>query len=400
MIIKKQFLLLFMVLSGMYFQIQAQNCTNCSGTTNTGTNSSAIGTNTSATAHSAFASGYASTASGNYSVAMGYNASASGLYSTAIGKNAQAANTGFAFGRDITANALNSMAIGIGRTSSNILTNSISKSIMFGAYSSTPSIILRQNSTEDIPALVGIGTTNPQQMLHIEGNTLISGNGKGLLFATSSSTTNGNFGIRYMGEGLSFFVPNTTMPLMYIKDNGNVGIGTILPTVKFEVNGSSKATNITATSSLQSSTLTVTGLSQLASLNVTGAIQTNTLSTTGLVRSNSLNVTGAIQSGSLDVTGSVTFRGLSGSTSRAIVVNASGVVNTVSYATFHDNMGNHTAMQNINLNGRLLVNGTSSTSGIFISTAGNVGIGTSNPTQKLAVNGTIRSKEVVVEVAN
>lgn len=37
--------------------------------------------------------------------------------------------------------------------------------------------------------------------------------------------------------------------------------------------------------------------------------------------------------------------------------------------------------------------------GILLDTSGNVGIGTTNPTQKLSVNGTIRAKEVVVETS-
>ncbi|MBO7459283.1 MAG: hypothetical protein J6T53_00035, partial [Bacteroidales bacterium] len=63
---------------------------------------------------------------------------------------------------------------------------------------------------------------------------------------------------------------------------------------------------------------------------------------------------------------------------------------------------NHTAIQNINLNGNKLVGGTSGNGGIFVAGNGNVriGAGTMNPTKALEVNGTIRSKEVIVEVAN
>lgn len=64
--------------------------------------------------------------------------------------------------------------------------------------------------------------------------------------------------------------------------------------------------------------------------------------------------------------------------------------------------GNHTAIQNVNLNGNKLVGGASGNGGIFVAGNGNVriGVGTMNPTKALEVNGTIRSKEVIVEITN
>lgn len=341
--------------------IYAQNCINCSGTTNTGTNASAIGTNTAATGHSSFASGYNSSASGNYCTSIGYGVNTTGMYSTAIGKDVQASNSGFAFGREVTTSGLNAMAIGIGYNSSDKLSNTISKSLMLGIFSSSPSIILRQTSTENVPALVGVGTTNPQQMLHVEGNTLISGNGKGLLFATSETTANGNFGIRYTGSGLNFFRPtgsSTVNYLMYISNNGNVGIGTNNPDVKLQINGSAKATNIIATASLQANSLTIAG--------------------------------------------TITCNLLAGTSPKAVIVNANGTLSSVQYSAFQDHLGNHMATQNINLNGKKIINGTSDLGGIFVASNGNVriGQGTAIPSKALEVNGGIRSKEVIVEVSN
>ena len=356
---KKRILLAFAIAILSYLQIYAQ-CVQCSDGLNMelGENASRLGTSTISTGHSALASGYSSTASGNYSTALGYDADATGMYSVAIGKNVQAPNTSFVFGRDMVANGTNSIAIGSGYSSSAVLTNNVAKSIMLGAGSSSPSITIRQTSAQDLPAFVGVGTTSPQQQMHINGNTMISGSGNALLFATSASTTDGNFGIKYTGSGLNFYIPNNTNYLMYIKNNGYVGIGTSSPTEKLEVSGNAKATNVTATSAVQSSTLTVTG--------------------------------------------NVTFNSLAGSSSKILTVGSNGLLSSADVSEVGDGMGNHIATTDLNLNGKKIVGTTNGANGIFVAQNGNVriGAGTANPTKALEVNGAIRSKEVLVEVTN
>ena len=351
---KKKLLLSIIALFGITFSIHAQ-CVQCDGVAHLGTNASRMGTGTSADGHSALSSGYNSSASGNYSTALGYDVSASGMYAIAIGKNASSQNTSFTFGKDVTATGTNSFVIGSGFSSSSVLTNNISKSIMFGVNSSTPTMIIRQQSNSDVMALVGIGTTDPKQQFHVNGNTMISGSGKALLFATSASSTYGDFGITYNGSGLNIFKPNNGSPtnyLLFIKDNGNIGIGTNNPSYKLHIAGSFKSTSLT-----------------------TGAV---------------------------NATGSITFSSLAGSGTKVVTIGADGKLSSVAYSTFYDNLGNHTASQNINLNGKKIVNGTSGTGGIYVHTNGNVriGTGTMTPTKALEVNGTIRSKEVLVEMAN
>lgn len=355
----KKLLITIVAVFFTHLQINAQ-CVQCSDgiTVELGENASRLGTSTTATGHSALASGYSSNASGNYSTALGYDAEAGGMYSVAIGRNVQAPNTGFVFGRDMVASGSNAIAIGSGYSSSAVMTNNIAKSIMLGAGSSNPSITIRQTSSQDLPAFVGVGTTAPQQQMHINGNTLISGSGKALLFATSASTTDGNFGIKYTGSGLNFYIPNNTNYLMYIRNNGYVGIGTSSPTEKLEVSGNAKATNITATSSVQSSTLTVTG--------------------------------------------NVVFSALSGTSSKVLTIGSNGTLSSADMSEMNDGMGDHIATMNLNLNGKKIVGATNGTNGIFVAQNGNVriGAGTASPTKTLEVNGTIRSKEVLVEVAN
>lgn len=231
-----------------------------------GTNASVLGTNTHAAWHS--------------SLAFGYQSTALGIYSVSIGKNVNVSNTSFAFVRDIAASAMNSMIIGVGYTSSSIMTDDIQKSIMLGVYNSQPSIIIRQMSMQDLPANVGIGTIEPKQQLHINGNTLISGTNKSFLFA-NTSTFEGEFGIQYNDDGLNFFLPNDGTPtnyLVFVNDDGNIGFGKNNPNERIDVNGTAKATKIIASTSIQAASLNVVGLSNIGSLQVSGNITFSALS--------------------------------------------------------------------------------------------------------------------------
>ena len=65
--------------------------------------------------------------------------------------------------------------------------------------------------------------------------------------------------------------------------------------------------------------------------------------------------------GAFKATGNVTLSALAGSSSKVLTVGTNGQLSSVEYSTFNDNLGNHTAEQNINLNGKKIVNGTSGT---------------------------------------
>ena len=261
----KKVLVMIIVLCSLKSMAQCVQCYS-DFTSVPGTNASVLGTNTHATGHS--------------SLVFGYQSTALGIYSVSIGKNVNVSNTSFAFVRDIAASAMNSMIIGVGYTSSSIMTDDIQKSIMLGVYNSQPSIIIRQMSMQDLPANVGIGTIEPKQQLHINGNTLISGTNKSFLFA-NTSTFEGEFGIQYNDDGLNFFLPNDGTPtnyLVFVNDDGNIGFGKNNPNERIDVNGTAKATKIIASTSIQAASLNVVGLSNIGSLQVSGNITFSALS--------------------------------------------------------------------------------------------------------------------------
>ncbi|TND07896.1 MAG: hypothetical protein FD123_2886 [Bacteroidetes bacterium] len=97
---------------------------------------------------------------------------------------------------------------------------------------------------------IGISTTNPLQALHVSNNVLIDGFSSSLFFGEVAGTyAYGEYGIEYdkpvgLPGGLNFWKPfgapsNGALMnyILYLNDNGKIGINTNNPTAQLTVNG-------------------------------------------------------------------------------------------------------------------------------------------------------------------
>jgi len=157
----KKTILFVAILILAYSEIVAQ-CTYCGGTTNTGNNSSAIGTNTVSTGNSSFASGFGSEVTDNYTTAMGFYAKAT--YSK-----------GVALGSAVKATVYKSVVIGSGDWNANVyLENNVPRSLMVGFQSRYPTLFVSESpmsAYHNKTGRIGIGNvTSPQAKLHLRAD--------------------------------------------------------------------------------------------------------------------------------------------------------------------------------------------------------------------------------------
>lgn len=153
-------------------QLNAQ-CISCNGGSATGTNSSIIGLNNTASGNNSFAGGKDSRALGLASIAFGDFAYADGLFSVALGKEVQAfGGTSVAIGRFLKTSISSSMVIGYGLNSpSTYLNNDIEFSMMMGFNSNVPTFFVSSSNGAGTTGKIGIGNvTNPSAKLHIKAD--------------------------------------------------------------------------------------------------------------------------------------------------------------------------------------------------------------------------------------
>jgi hypothetical protein len=132
----------------------------------------AAGYKTKATNNEAFAAGWQSNATGQQAFALGYNALSSGISSYSMGTSTSATDDyTYAFGRGSSANSDYAVAFG-----HNMIVNGFNS---FGISLSDSTYTIDDSSTMAIMGgEVGIGTTSPASMLHVQGGMII-GNDSG-----------------------------------------------------------------------------------------------------------------------------------------------------------------------------------------------------------------------------
>lgn len=183
---------------------------------------------------------------------------------------------------------------------------------------------------------VGIGSTLPQHKLDVIGNIIVSG---------ISTFTNGPLIVN------SLFDTGTSNQKLQITGgayvSGNIGIGTINPTDKADIRGTTKTTN-----------LNVTGLSTF----VGNILVNNSIDIDGHTELDDVNVSGAATAGSLKVTGLTTL----------------GNLFTTGTVTLASNSGLTTTGGNLTVGQNLLVGGTSEFIGIATFRGGTINLGDSS----------------------
>ena len=367
---------------------------------------STLGNQNTASGNYSFAAGWGCQATGQTSIALGYYSKAEGLNSMALGMYARSQN---AYG----------ITIGRGLSSTKPLSNTTS-GIMLGMYSNVPTLYISPSSGENRTGKVAIGNvTSPLAKLHIAGDGVENAD----ILLASTGTNKSIIQFRNSDNNITVGSDNVM--------KFNAPNMQFYPTGQVAVNGAFKATGNVTLSGLAGSSskvLTVGTNGQLSSveystfndnlgnhtasqnINLNGKKIVNGTSTTkgifvsteGKVRigtgftvpSNALEVDGTIVSSELKISN------LANATPQALIIYPDGLVHATSYSTLADNMGNHTATQNINLDGNKIVGSSASTNGLFVGTNGNVriGAGSGNPSKALEVNGIVRSKEVLVEI--
>jgi len=269
--------------------------------------------------------------------------------------------------------------------------------IKFYTAANNTTLIGSERMIIDSSGNVGIGTTNPQQKLHVLGYGFFADatNTRGIRLEPTNAnqqiiTTGGNLNLIantgtvniYNGSvatNLTFFDGSTSAYTVNIDSNGNtyfnggnVGIGTANPTSKLHVSGSTYSTGGFYTP--DSAIGYFTNSSSTAGM-VTTALNDTTFNSGGaetmrLTASGNVGIGTTSPAQTLDVSGSVIFR-------------PSGTSDTISFLSLGSaqsrlvTTGNFAIWPGGNEAIRLLINGY-------------VGVGTAAPASKLDVNGGIR----------
>ncbi len=255
---------------------------------------------------------------------------------------------------------------------------------------------------ENTDGNVGIGLSNPSEKLEVKGGSITVdasefgsnayefGNNYGQMYYNASTAGETNRGI-YFQEQLSdnrgfHFLNSTGTRLLDIHGNGNVGIGTTSPGGKLSIYDANQGLNILVNKKL-TGTWPATAENRTITLQSTGASKGSIAFAVGNTEEMRVSSNGNIGIGTtnpqtkLDVAGSLK---LSPSSSNLTRSNVDGL--------FVENAGSGNGYYVFQT---ATVGGGKSFS---VTNAGNVGIGTTTPDSKLAVNGQIHTKEVKVDL--
>jgi hypothetical protein len=236
---------------------------------------------------------------------------------------------------------------------------------------------------------VGIGTDNPTSKLHIVGSeTSEWGNNAGVTIKNTSSTN--EWYLRTGAPGTAtpdggFSISDMTSCDLAITADGKVGIGTTTPAERLSINGNLAITDANGDKMYIGELGGNAGRFDFGFQG--GAAATQNVLFWGGEEANGWKTDNfTVQSDNINLVGG----------NNALVVSTPGGSSPVGAMSIDVNtFGNSSNAENSYFfRVRDVAGGNTH---FYIRGDGNVGIGTTNPTYKLAVNGTIRTKEVIVE---
>ena len=267
--------------------------------------------------------------------------------------------------------------------------------------------ILAQTNTFPSSGNAGIGTTSPTSGLIIQNEGSNYAEGSYFLINGANSTFGGGAtlaGIKTTaadgGEYKLLRIQNAGGTKFIIDGSGNVGIGTTSPGGKLDVAGSFVLSANGGTPNGPSLSNYTAG-NQLLIAGGTGGTfiqnQNQTASLVAILNGGNVGIGTPSPGAKLEVAGNMLAKFNSGSNDPVFKhVDASGsFVFSLNRSDGAGGNGNDFVVKS--LNKIFLATNNSDAAKVVVDNSGNVGIGTTNPSHKLAVNGTIRAKEVIVD---
>jgi hypothetical protein len=257
---------------------------------------------------------------------------------------------------------------------------------------------------------VGIAIPNPQTPLHVGGVNGVridtyggialqnqDGVGNLLWYIKRGNSTDGNDMAMRAYSGFSFAPANSDIPLVRIATSGNVGIGTTSPGVKLQVIGDislgywNNAVNRFVGTTQSDNNFSGAGSSVEFTSDADGGGRSNAIN----FRTHHYGVSAATRM-AIDKDGNVGIGTVS--PQRRLEVSGADWQTGIRITGTDSNRSWLLATGVAAGDGKFaLYDYVASAHRLVVDTSGNVGIGTTNPTNKLEVNGTIRTKEVIVE---
>ena len=249
---------------------------------------------------------------------------------------------------------------------------------------------------------LGIGTSNPDAKLDVRGSvqTKMDSNGGTALTLNNEGVAGGKSFVLIStgssnGSGVGhfeIFAPDGGN--VNFATTGNVGIGTQSPTEKLDVNGNAKANtfigNLTGTASAIAND-SVTNVKVASGAAIVGTKISPNFGSQNVTTTGNITTTGSIGAGTLSP--SVKLHVVSGSNPARFESNT-----TESFVQLFTNEGNNNRVEICNrTGGRLALYTTGGGDALNILKTGEVGIGTTTPSQKLDVNGTTQSTKLVID---